>query len=195
MPLGPCYKNAMRPSMQQPALGVRLGLSMHVSSLRFRLADVARCFPSTDAACLEDWLLDVANARGARIVVRDHEPDARFVPPPVDAISNEELVVAICQLQGADRPQLLRLAAQLVSRGDMNVPVLIRLAVRERTGSVLGAMAREALRVTEHPAWRALADAFATAPRPHDVVIHWTRLAQPVMAGGRYNAASWRLVA
>jgi len=185
----------MKPTAQQPILGVRLGLSMHVSPLRFRLIALARRFPSADAECFEDWLLDVANSRGARIVVRDHVPGVSFVPPPVETISNEEVVVAICQLQGADRPQLLRLAAQLISRDAVNVSALIRLAVRERAGSVLGAMAREALHVTEHPAWHALADAFVTAPRPRDVVIHWTRLAQPIMADGRCNAASWRLVA
>jgi len=57
-------------------------------------------------------------------------------------------------------------------------------------------MAREALKVApSHAGWRLLAEAFATAPKPRDVVIHWTRLAEPVMAGGRCNAESWRLVA
>jgi len=181
---------------KEPALGVRLGLTMQISPLRIRLETVARRFPSSDAECLEDWLLDVANARGARIVGREHASGVAFVPPPPEEITNEELVVAICQLQGADRPQLLRLAAQLISRGVLDMPVLKRLAVRERIGPVLRAMAIEALKVDPHHAgWRTLAEAFSTAPSPYDVVIHWTRLAQPVMAGGRCNAASWRLVA
>jgi hypothetical protein len=180
----------------QPRLGVRLGLTMHVSALRIRLERVACRFPSSGASCLEDWLLDVANARGARIVVREPATDAAFTPPSPEDICNEELVVAICQLQGADRPQLLRLAAQLISREAVDMLTLKRLAVRERVGSVLCAMAREALKVdSSHPGWRMLAKAFATAPRPRDVVIHWTRLAEPVMAGGRCNAESWRLVA
>ena len=192
----PWYKKTMMMAQRESALGVRLGLTMHVSALRMRLEAAARRLPSPDADCLEDWLLDVANARGARIVVRAHGLAAAFTPPSIEEVSNEELVVAICQLQGADRPQLLRLAAQLISRGAVDALALKRVSVRERVGSVLGAMAREALKVdSNHAVWRMLADAFASAPRPRDVVIHWTRLAEPVMAAGRCNAESWRLVA
>ena len=179
----------------QPPLGVRLGLAIHVSPLRIRLKKVAERFLLSGAGCLEDWLLDVANARGARIVVREPAAGAVFDPPSPEEISNEELVVAICQLQGADRPQLLRLAAQLISRGAVDLLELKRLAVRERVGSVLCAMAREALKVDpNHPGWKLLGEVFAAAPKPRDVVLHWTRLAEPVMAGGRCNAESWRLV-
>ena len=105
-------------------------------------------------------------------------------------------MVAICQLQGEDRPQLLRLAAQLISRGKLDFTALARSARRERVESVLHAMAQEALKVSPvHPGWSFLATTFAAATRPRDVVIHWTRLAEPVMARGRVNAAEWRLVA
>lgn len=179
-----------------PLLGKRLGLSFCVSPFRIRLHDVARRYPSPNAGSLEDWLLDVANARGARIVMRDPASPPFDRSPPEEELSNAELITAICQLQGEDQPQLLRLAAQLISRCAVDLRALERLAVRERTGSVLAALARETLKVApDHPYWRALAERFASAPIPHDTLLHWTRLAEPVMAQGRCNAASWRLVA
>ena len=177
-------------------LGIRLGLTVHVSALRFRLEALKKRYPSATAACLEDWLLDVANRRGARIVVREPPAPESFAPPPPAEFTQEELVVAICQLQGQDRPQLLRLAAQLISRGTLDFIALDRAATRERVGPVLHAMAREALKVSpDHPGWSFLAARFAAAARPCDVVMHWTRLSEPVMAHGRVNAAAWRLVA
>ena len=119
-----------------------------------------------------------------------------FAPPSPEEFTQEELVVAICQLQGMDRPQLLRLAAQLISRGELDFTALARAARRERVGSVLNAMAQEALKVSPgHPCWSFLAKTFAEVSQPRDVVMHWTRLAEPVMAHGRVNAAGWRLVA
>ncbi len=105
-------------------------------------------------------------------------------------------MVSICQLQGQDRPQLLRLAAQFISRGELDWSALARVATRERVGAVLNAMAEQALKVDPvHCGWAFLAKRFASASRPHDAVIHWSRLAEPVMAKGRVNAAAWRLVA
>ena len=186
----------MTDAPQQPMLAMRLGVTVHVSPLRIRLAAWARRYPSPDAACLEDWLLDVANRRGARIVVREHADSFEFAPPPPAELLNEDLVAAICQLQGADRPQLLRLAAQLISRQILDMTALRRVAVRERVGAVLRAMAQEALRVDpNHHDWKFLAEAFGAEPQLRDVVMHWSRLSEPVMANGRCNAASWRLVA
>jgi hypothetical protein len=178
-------------------LASRLGMTVHVSPLRIRLGLLAKRYPSPDAHCLEDWLLDVANQRGARIVVREHSVHPyEFEPPPQDQFSDEELIVAFCQLQGADRPQLLRLASQLVSRGRIDVPGLIRAAVRERAGTVLKAMAQQALKVEPaHPVWRRLEEAFSSHHSARDAIVHWTRLAEAVPVNGRCNAASWRLVA
>lgn len=184
------------PTNNANCLGSRLGLTVHVSPLRIKLETLMGRYPSSTATCLEDWLLDVANRRGARIVVREPPAPASFVPPAEDILPQEDLVVAICQLQGLDRPQLLRLAAQFISRDKLNLNALIMVAKRERVGSVLNAMAREALKVSPaHPGWAILAKTFAAAPIPRDTVIHWTRLAQPVMAQGRANASEWRLVA
>src|ERR1035437_3938011 len=130
----------------QHTLGSRLGLTVHVSALRIRLETLRQRYASATAACLEDWLLDVANRRGARIVVREPPAPDSFTPPPPEEFAQEELVVAICQLQGQDRPQLLRLAAQLISRGELDFTALARAARRERVGPVLNAMAKEALK-------------------------------------------------
>jgi len=184
------------PPLPQNTLGFRLGLTVHVSALRIRLDSLRKRYPSTTAACLEDWLLDVANRRGARIVVREPPAPESFTPPTSQEFTQEELVVAICQLQGQDRPQLLRLAAQFISRGELDYAALALAAKRERVGSVLNAMAKEALKVSPgHPCWSFLTKTFAAASRPRDVVMHWTRLAEPLMAHGRINAANWRLVA
>ena len=178
------------------SMGSRLGLTVSVSPFRFRLVALMERYPSQTAVCFEDWLLDVANRRGARIIVRPDPASIEFIPPPMSELSDEELTVAICLLQGRDRPQLLRLAAQLISRDKLNLDTLRKLATRERIGPVLLAMAREALKVApEHHSWRFLAQTFASAHLPHDVVLHWTRLAEPVMSNGRVNASSWRLVA
>ena len=188
--------NTLSSQAQRHTLGARLGLTVHVSALRIRLESLMKRYPSVTAACMEDWLLDVANRRGARIVVREPPAPDSFTPPPPEALTQEELVVTICQLQGLDRPQLLRLAAQLISRGNLDFTTLARISRRERVEPVLGAMAKEALKVApDHPGWSFLAKAFASAARPHDVVIHWTRLAEPVMAHGKVNAEKWRLVA
>ncbi|MEI6167393.1 MAG: hypothetical protein WCS52_09375 [bacterium] len=182
--------------VKQHTLGDRLGLTVHVSAFRMRVESLMKRYPSSTAVFLDDWLLDVANSRGARIIVREPAAPDDFLPPPAEVFTQEELVVAICMLQGLDRPQLLRLAAQLISRNELNLKFFTRLAVRERVGPVLNALAKEALKVVpDHPAWSLLANIFAGAAHPHDVVMHWTRLAQPVMANGRVNAAAWRLVA
>lgn len=184
-------------SMSEPTLADRLGMSVHVSALRIRLLKLAKKYPAADAKCLEDWLLDVANARGARIVTREHEASLNsFVPPARMEFNDEELIVAICQLQGADRPQLLRLAGQMISRGNIDVVCLIRMAVRERVEPVLNAMAQQALKVApDHPVWVKLAETFSRVRGVRDAVVHWTRLAEAVPVNGRCNAASWRLVA
>jgi len=84
-------------------LAKRLGMTTHVSVLERRLRSLVQEYPSNTALALEDWLLDLANARRARIVQWDNPPKS-FMPPPQEKISNEELVVAICMMQRLDRP-------------------------------------------------------------------------------------------
>jgi len=177
-------------------LANRLGMTYHVSALRFKLKSLASAFPSENADCLEDWLVDVGNARGARIVTRFPSSSSTFTPPTKEELPNEELVAGICQLQCLDRPQMLRLAAQLISRRAVDPEKLCLVARRERIEPVLAELARQALRVEpDHDLWRAVQRAFPDAHPLREPLLHWTRLAEPVMKDGRYNAAGWRLVA
>ncbi len=175
-------------------LAKRLGMTTHISVLDHRLRSLFQEYPSTTALTLEDWLLDIANARGARIVQRDDPPEL-FVPPPKEKLTNEELIVAICMMQRLDRPQLLRLAAQLISRGHVNLETLIRLAKMERVEIVLGEMAKQALKVDScHPCWKRLYESFTSRKELRSPIIHWQRLAWPVMTSKGYNAERWVLV-
>ena len=177
-------------------LGQRLGKTAHVSPLRFALSRLRERYPCAWARCTEDWLLATANARGACVVVPARPPDPDFIPPDQSELSNEDLVVAICQLQGLDRPQLLRLAAQFVSRRVVDVDRLRLVAERERVEPVLAELARQALKVDpEHPTWQTLHDVFRNVRPLTEPLLHWTRLAEPVMRNGRCNAEAWRLVA
>lgn len=180
---------------EEHALADRLGKTVHVSPLRMKLAGLSRLFPSATAACLEDWLVDVANDRRARVVFRQARPADANIDIPEDRLSNEDLVVGICQLQCLDRPQMLRLAAQLISRRTVDPMRLCLVARRERAGAVLAELARQALRIDPgHTVWRAIADCFAHERALRDTLLHWTRLAEPVMKQGRCDAEDWKLV-
>lgn len=176
-------------------LAQRLGKTAHVSPLRMKLISIAARYPVNEAASLEDWLIELANRRGARIVFRDGKSDPDALLPDARVISNEELVTALCQLQCQDRPQILRLAAQLISRGGLNECELQRLALRERTGCVLAELARLALRIEpNHPVWNRLREAFRQEHPLREPLLHWTRLAHPIMQPGKCNAQGWKLV-
>jgi len=151
--------------------------------------------PSPGAQCLEDWLLDVANARGARFVTRWPPASPSFMPPPPATLSNEDLVVAICQPHNLDRPQVLRAAAQLISMHAVNAEILLFTARRERAELVLAELARQAQRVApDHPVWRVLNAALTRVCVPRDPILHWTRLAVPVPDERGCNAKAWNLV-
>jgi len=106
-----CYSMLSMTNMEE-RLADRLGVSVHISPLRMKIRRLQKQYPGEAVHCMEDWLLDTANSRGARVVVRSFGPCDEFVPPPLSKLSNEELVTAICQLQNYDRPQILRVAAQ-----------------------------------------------------------------------------------
>jgi len=181
---------------QEPQLADRLGLSVHVSPLRFKIRRIRAISPSSTAATLEDWLVDVANIRGARIVTRGANPAFAGAGPPESDFSNEELVVALCQLQALDRPQMLRLAGQLISRETVDFGRLKSVAIRERATLVLTELAHQALHVDpRHGLWKELSFLHPERPQLRGPVLHWTRLAEPVPVNGLCNAELWRLVA
>jgi len=179
----------------QKILAQRLGKTAHASPLRFKLRRLAAQFPVENAECLEDWLIELANTRGARIVRRGVGTERNFIAPDEHLVTNEELVVGICQLQCLDRPQILRLAAQLISRGEVQFRRLKRLAEQERIGPILAELAKQALRVDpSHQLWQRIHKAFRHEKPLREPLLHWTRLAEPVMKHGRCNADRWELV-
>lgn len=146
---------------------------------------------------MEDWLLAVANARGARVVVRAVAQDAEvaFEAPPREVFSDEELVTGILLLCRRDVPQLLRPAAQLVSRGHLDIPRLLHQGRKERTCRSLKMLALQALHVDpDHAAWREVLEGVQEWPEYSQPLIHWTRLAEPRMRRNAPGAEAWVLV-
>lgn len=177
-------------------LADRLGVTTHVSPLRRKVERLAHQYPIADAVCLEDWLLDVANARGATVVSRslDKLRGSQESPPPA-VLSNSELVAAICLPHNLDRPQWLRAAAQLISRGDIDPDELTLIAKRERLGNILAELAKQALRVApDHQIWQRFANPDQSQPPLRDSLIHWTRLAKAVGARPTAGTPQWKLV-
>lgn len=177
-------------------LARRMGKTVHASPLRFKVRRLLKEYPHGKCDTVEDWLVQLANTRGARVVVSPSAEEASGPMLAASELSDEELTVAICQFNCLDRPQMLRLAAQLISRGGLDLRKLIRLAILERVEPVLAELARQALKVApDHSAWRGLHDRFGHLPPLSDALLHWTRLAEPVMEYGRPNASRWKLVA
>ncbi len=171
----------------------RLGQTCHVSPLRMKLHRLWQRSRS-DAPVLEDWLVDVANGRGARIVVRKTAAAAPVVPTFTE-LTNEELVVGLLLPQNRDRPQILRLAAQLISREAVNFRQLTNLAIRERVGFILAELARQACKVeSNHPLWTQIHRKFRDERAPASSLLHYTRLAEPGMKNGGVSDGSWALV-
>ena len=180
--------------MPPPMLAKRMGLTTHQSPLRYKLRKLLAADDSASGLSIEEWLLDVANARGAAVITRPHA-SGNTANPPLDVLTDEELTVACCQLNAADHPQLLRPAAQLISRGKLDFERLILVARRERAERLLAELARQALIVEpDHAVWKRIAAAFSQARALPDVLIHWTRLAEPVMTFGQPGAQKWRLI-
>src|SRR5437016_6211031 len=117
-------------SPRENTLAERMGWGAHISPLRLKLHRFWMRNPG-DAKVLEDWLVDVANSRGARIVTRDPEGVRAAVLPSESELSNAELVIGLLLPQNLDRPQILRLAAQLISAGAVAFDELKSLAVQE----------------------------------------------------------------
>jgi len=143
---------------------------------------------------VEDWMVDVANSRGATVVRRTE--NVSVLLPSREEFSDEELITAISLPQCMDRPQMLRLAAQLISRGEVSVETLCHLGRRERVGTVLAALALGALRVDpSHRLWAEIRRCFDNGVQPRDAVLHWTRLAEPIPGPNGLCGSDWRLVA
>jgi len=175
-------------------LGKRLGISTPESPLKWKLRRLQHKHPSTGAESLEEWLVDVANSRGAKVVRRRELPTSFAVPE--EELSNEEIAVGLLLPCLADEPQMLRLSAQFISRGNLDMKTVLPVAIREGAIRVLINLAEQASRVApENKSWRSISS-LARSHRPlKENVIHWTRLAEPVMPHHGVHTGEWRLVA
>src|SRR5207253_10487204 len=97
---------------QEMTLAKRLGRTCHVSLLRMKLIRLWQRNPGT-AEVLEDWLVDIANSRGARIVTR--EGTNLVNGPDLNELTNEQMAIGLLLRQNRDRPPMLRLAAEVIS--------------------------------------------------------------------------------
>ncbi len=140
-------------------------------------------------------MVDVANQRGYRIIVRSLDNWKAFKAPTENVLPNEELVIGMSLLQCLDFPQMLRLPAQIITRGCIDLRRLLFLSCRERTNPILAELARQALRVEpQHVIWQKIADALVKERPLSKPLLHWTRLAEPIMSSSHVNAIGWRLV-
>ena len=113
-----------------------------------------------------------------------------------DIINDEEVVIGLCGIDRLDRSQMLRVAAQLISRGKLDAERLLLLARRERADIILAELARQALRVQpDHVLWRCISAEFIGKQRLREPLLHWTRLAEPLPWRPGRPKGRWRLVA
>lgn len=176
-------------------LAERLGKTVHVSPLRFKLLRLCKEFPVDNCECIEQWLIELANLRGYDVIFRDTPEVNLFNAPDNGILSDEELCVAFCQLQCLDYPQILRLAGQIISRGKINIQKLLFLAKKEKAELVLHALSTQSLKVDpNHKSWNTIHEHLKNQPETTEPIIHWTRLAEPVMSYGKCNAEKWVLV-
>ena len=115
--------------MKAATLAQRVGISATESPLYWKLQRLSRQYPSDGARNVETWLVDVANSRGA-LIVRRKELSPGFSVPE-DVLTIEELVIGLILPRLEDEPQILRLAAQFVSRGRLDTGRLVAIARRE----------------------------------------------------------------
>ena len=177
----------------EETLAARLGMTLHVSPLMMRLCRLPEFVNSRMP--IEDWLLRVANQRGFAVVVPVTDVEPPVQDPGSSRFSNEMLATTILWAGLRDRPQLLRLAAQIISRGQINVNELLQLGRLERTNRMLLALAESALHVEpDHPVWKHVYEGVSGQKPLADVLLHWSRIAEPVPSS-RLVAGGWRLVA
>lgn len=174
-------------------LADRLGMTWHVSPLRMKIIRLMRCYPSCHVEVPEDWLIDVAIRRGLKQFVRDAAGDDAPNLPRQNEFSDEELVVALCHKAALDRPQMVRMAGHIISRGNLDLNQLKGLVTMERVEVVIAELARAALRCEpEHPLWLALWDMYKKHAGVRSPVIHWSRLVEPIV-DRHHKVKAWKL--
>ena len=126
-----CQQDGIFSLHPEPLLSQRLGISRHISPLRFKLKRLAEKNLPKKTVRLDDWLVNMANARWACVVTL-FAATGDF--PTEEELSNDGLVTAICQPENRDRPQMLRLTAQLTTGYAVNVENFVCQTGMCRTG-------------------------------------------------------------
>ena len=180
--------------MNSQTLAQRLGITAPASVLLWKLRRLRREHPVADAGDLESWLVELAHSRGFHAIQR--RPMALAPAVSLEALSNEELVVALLHPALRDEPQLMRPAAQIISRGEVDTAKVTALAQQESASRILANLAMQALKAApSHLGWNAISTHLQNVAPWRDKVIHWTRLAEPVMKPRGPHNGEWRLVA
>lgn len=186
----------MTNAKNQKLLGERLGLTVHQSILRWKVKTLMHDSSGGEDVSEEEWLVALANHRHLNVVFCANRELSKFKMPDEEVFPDEELITALCLLQSRDQPQMLRLAAQRISRGNFSMIRLLRLAEMERIQTVLKTLAATAVKIeAKHPAWNEILTAFSNIKPLKEPLLHWTRLAEPIMTATGVNASSWRLIA
>ena len=166
----------------------RLGITAPVTPLLMKVRRLAR------GMAVVPWLVETANVRGFNAVQRSGEGSGAGAN--LETLSNEELAMAFLLPGLEDEPQSLRLGAQIISRGAAETSALLSIAAREGALRILAGLAAQALKAAPtHAAWNTIAAATAGERPLRGNLIHWTRLAEPVMQFRGPHTGEWRLVA
>ena len=148
-----------------------LNVTHHVSPL---LAKLERFRPSH--INLEDWLMRLAWTRGASAYPQPPLSEAEL--NAAHGIQDEELAVALCHPNLSAQMLRIRMAAQLLSRPNLNLKRLERLGHMERVEPILGHISRCCSQVyPHHPVWEPLNRVFGKRQVPTGKLPHTTRFA------------------
>ena len=180
--------------MNPQTLAQRLGITAPASVLLWKLRRLRQEHPVADAGDLESWLVELAHSRGFQAIQR--RSVALYFAISSDTLSNEELVIALLHPALRDEPQLMRPAAQIVSRGAIDIRKLTAVAEQESATRILANLAKQALKAApSHSGWNAISTHLESAGPLRENLIHWSRLAEPVMNPRGPHNGEWRLVA
>jgi len=180
--------------MKPQTLAQRPSITAPSSVLLWKVRRLLRDHPATDARDVASWLVELAHSRGFHAI--QSRPAALPLAGSQESLSNAELAIALLHPALRDEPQLMRPAAPIISRGGISVALLITLADQESATRILANLAAQALKAApSQEGWNAIATHLNTAAPLSENVIHWTRLAGPVMKPRGPHNGEWRLVA
>lgn len=185
----------MEMSENKATLAKRLGCTVHISPLEMKLRRMRLKYSNSSGDTLDEWLVDICNARGYYAIFRPGVKVAEYDYPGESELMDEELAASLLLLSRVDEPRILRLASQIISRAEIYPATFSRLVEIERLQRQVKMLARQALKVSpHHSTWASIYKRFQDASDFSDSLIHWTRLAEPQMEPGKVGAKTWNLI-